>query len=647
MLPSPPQKYNPVDKNSIIGILLITIILGVWMYITTPTQEELMRQKRIRDSLAMVESQKVQEAEKTAAYIQQQEGINRDSTALNTVNKDSLIQIERQNFYRDFYPITKGDEKLFTIENDKLKITFTNKGGRIKQVELKEYHRYGRNDYLRLFDEDSTYYALLIDAYDKSRVLSTKDFYFDVPVLQKNKIVFRLNTAKNNKHIDFVYSLSDNDYTLKFNVQLHNLQDIISSNVDELFLRWECLMPSQEKHIVKEKEVATIYYKYTDDSPDYINPRSDEEKELNEMPIKWVCFKQQFFNSTIVADKEFMKEGSFIKLRTKEGDTAIVKATLAELGIPFNHQENEEFGMQFYFGPNHYPTLKKYEGWDLQHIIPTGWWIFKYINTGLVIPIFNWLKGVLNFGIILMILNIIIKIILFPIFYKNYLSGAKMRALKPELDKINEKYGPNGDPVKKQQEIMALYQRAKVNPMMGCLLLLIQFPILIALFNFVPAAIEMRQESFLWADDLSTYDSIWDFGKIPIIYSIYGDHVSLFALLMFLSIILYTWMNSEMFSPQQNQEMPGMKFMMYFMPVIFLAVMNNYSAGLSWYYFTANILTFGQTYLLRAIVKDEKIRAQIEANLRQPIKISGFQKRLQEMMKQQQQKQQKATKKKK
>ncbi len=184
---------------------------------------------------------------------------------------------------------------------------------------------------------------------------------------------------------------------------------------------------------------------------------------------------------------------------------------------------------------------------------------------------------------------------------------------------------------------MALYQRAKANPMMGCLLLLIQFPLLIALFNFVPAAIELRQEAFLWADDLSTYDSIWDFGKIPVIYSIYGDHVSLFALLMFVSTILYTWMNSEMLSPQQNQQVPGMKFMMYFMPVIFLAVMNNYSAGLSWYYFTANILTFGQTYLLRYIIKDEKVRSEIEANLKKPVKVSGFQKRLQDMMKQQQQ----------
>jgi YidC/Oxa1 family membrane protein insertase len=631
-----------VDKNSIIGLTLIAIILGVWVYLTTPSAEELEKQRRIRDSIALAESNALQQNE-IKNKIEDKTALPKvsDSTA---VKNDSIILSEKQNYYKDFFIATKGEEKVYTLENEKFKITFTNKGGRIKQVELKEYHRYGDTSFLKLFDNDSTYYSLALDAYERSRIFHTDSFYFSVPTIEKNKIVFRLNTAKDNSYINFVYTLPNNDYTVKFDIELYGMNDIISSNIDELFFNWNCLMPSQEKHIIKEKEVATIYYKYTDDSPDYINPRSDEEKEINEMPIKWVCFKQQFFNSTIIADKEFMKDGSLIKLRTKDEDTNIVKATKTELGIPFSHQNSETFGMNFYFGPNHYPTLKKYEDWDLQGIIPTGWWIFKYINTGLVIPIFNLLKGTLNFGIILIILNIIIKIILFPIFYKNYMSGAKMRALKPEIDKLNEKYGPNGDPVKKQQDLMALYQKAKANPMMGCLLLLIQFPILIALFNFVPAAIELRQEAFLWADDLSTYDSIWDFGKIPIIYSIYGDHVSLFALLMFLSTILYTWLNSEMLSPQQNQQVPGMKFMMYFMPLIFLAVMNNYSAGLSWYYFTANILTFGQTYLLKYLIKDEKIRAEIEANLKQPVKVSGFQKRLQEMMKQQQQMQQQKSK---
>ena len=240
-------------------------------------------------------------------------------------------------------------------------------------------------------------------------------------------------------------------------------------------------------------------------------------------------------------------------------------------------------------------------------------------------------------GIVILILTIVVKIVLLPIAYKTYMSGAKMRVLKPETDALNAKFEKNADPMKKQQEQMALYRKAGVNPLSGCLPLLLQFPILIALFSFVPAAIELRQKTFLWAHDLSTYDSIWDFGYVPFVNWAYGDHVSLFAMLMFVSTLAYTYMNSSMM-PQQNNQMPGMKFMMYFMPVIFLAVMNTYAAGLSWYYFLANMFTFIQNWVIKKIVSDEKIRAQLEANMKKPAKVSNFQKRLEEMAKQQQQK---------
>ncbi len=620
-----------MDRNSIIGIVLIAAVLGYWVYTTTPSKEQIARQKYIKDSVEYAEKVKKANTTQNTANTQV-DSIKENKIILS----DSAIQLQNKSYYKDFFVATTGTEKLITLENEKVKITFSNKGAKVKQVELKEYKRYGKTENLKLFSEDSTSYALVIDAYEKTKVFYTDSFYFEVLQQDKNNIVFRLNTSIPTQYIDFEYTLNPNDYTLNFDVEFSNMNKIVSSNTDQVFLKWKALLPSQEKHINKEKDVATVYFKYNEDSPDYINPKKDEEKAINEMPVKWVCFKQQFFNATIIADNSFLKDGSIIRLRQKDNDTTIVKATEAELGIPYNHQASEKFGMRFYFGPNHYQTLKKYDGLDLHHIIPTGWWIFKYINTGLVIPLVNWLKGIVNFGIILILLNLIVKIILFPIFYKNYLSGAKMKALKPEINKITEKYSNNADPVKKQQETYALYQRAKVNPMMGCLLLVIQFPVLIALFNFVPAAIELRQEHFLWSDDLSTYDSIWNFGKVSFIYSIYGDHVSLFALLMFVSTIIYTWINSEMLSPQQEQQMPGMKWMMYFMPVIFLAVMNSYSAGLSWYYFTANILTFAQTLLLKKFVSEHKLRAQIEENLKKPVKVSGFQKRLQDMVKQQQ-----------
>ncbi|MGZ3901899.1 MAG: membrane protein insertase YidC, partial [Bacteroidia bacterium] len=417
-------------------------------------------------------------------------------------------------------------------------------------------------------------------------------------------------------------------------IRFVGLQNIISQTEDQLQLNWSMTYPSQEKHIIKEREAATVYFKQDINDPDYINPLKDEQKEISEADVKWVSFKQQFFNSTIIADKVFSKGGSFVKLGQRPNSEHVVKSVSTELGIPYTHASTEIFKYKFYFGPNHYNTLEKY-GYSLERIVPTGWSVFSYINKWMVIPLFNGLSS-LNMGIVILILTIIVKVVLLPIAYKTYMSGARMRVLKPETDALNAKYEKNADPMKKQQEQMALYRKAGVNPLSGCLPLLLQFPILIALFAFIPAAIELRQQGFLWADDLSTYDSIWTFGDVPFISWAYGDHVSLFAALMFVSTIIYTYMNSSMM-PQQNTQMPGMKFMMYFMPVIFLAVMNRYAAGLSWYYFLANMFTFLQNWIMKKVVSDQKIRAQLEANMKKPTKKSGFQARLEEMAKQRQQ----------
>jgi YidC/Oxa1 family membrane protein insertase len=395
------------------------------------------------------------------------------------------------------------------------------------------------------------------------------------------------------------------------------------------------LYPSQEQHIDLEKKAATIYFKQNGNDCDYISPMKDEEKEISDADVKWVAFKQQFFNSTIIAGDVFKKGGSYIKHSQRPQSSHIVASASTELGVPFNHTPNEKFNFKFYFGPNHYNTLKQFDV-DLEDMIPTGWSIFSYINKWLVIPLFN-LPGNLNMGIVILLLTLIVKVLLLPIAYKTYMSGAKMRVLKPETDVINAKYEKNADPMKKQQEQMALYRKAGVNPLSGCIPLLLQFPILIALFNFVPAAIELRQEGFLWASDLSTYDSIWTFGNVPFISWAYGDHVSLFALFMFASTIIYTYMNSSLMPQQGSTQMPGMKFMMYFMPVIFLAVMNTYAAGLSWYYFLANMFTFLQNWIIKKIVSDKKIRAKLEENMKKPVKVSSFQKRLEEMAKQRQQ----------
>lgn len=604
-----------------------------------PSKEQIARNKQKQDSVAQVQKQL---AADEAAKIVQQTKTAQDTIKQISVLSDSAKSALHADAYRDFSVSIEGTKELVTLENDLLKAYVSTKGAQIVKVELKKFNRAGMNAPLVLFDNDSLQFALKLDAYERSRILSTDSFYFKpseksvtVSGSGSKSITFKLETAKPGAYIEYIYSLKGDDYMLGCEVRLMGMEKIISSNVDQLMLNWKMILPQQEAHIEKEKEVATAYYKFTVDDADYINPRTDEDKPLNDAPIKWICFKQQFFNSTLIAETEFLKDGSFVKTSSRPDSKEIVKVINADLGIPFNHGPSEKFAMKFYFGPTHFNTLKTYD-LGLEKMIPTGWSVFSYINKWMVIPLFNWL-GNMNMGVVILILTLIVKIVLLPIAYKTYMSGARMRVLKPETEAINAKFADNKDPMKKQQETMALYRKAGVNPLSGCLPLLLQFPILIALFNFVPAAIELRQKGFLWADDLSTYDSIWTFGKVAVINSIYGDHISLFALLMFVSTIIYTYMNSSMMAPQQGTQMPGMKFMMYFMPVIFLAVMNSYAAGLSWYYFLANMFTFLQNWIIKKMVSDEKIRAEIDANMKKPVKVSSFQKKLEEMAKQRQQ----------
>jgi YidC/Oxa1 family membrane protein insertase len=614
------------------GLGLIALILGIWLYVSGPTKEQIARNKQIRDSIDLVEKKQLTEETAKIAALQKADTLKTDVAV---VVSDSAKAAEKTSKYKDFSVAVNGTNQSFIIENENIKAYISNKGGAIERVELKKYHRSGQTANLILFDKDSTRFALALSAYDRSSVFFTDEFYFKPVKQTATSIEMRLETSKPGSYIEFTYSLKPNDYLVKSEIRFVGMQSIISQTEDQLQLSWSMLYPSQEKYIIKEKEAATVYFKQDINDPDYINPMKDEEMPLNDVDIKWVCFKQQFFNSTIIADKVFAKTGSFIKSGQRPNSETTVKSVSSELGIPYAHNPSEKFSFDFYFGPNHFNTLEKC-GHSLEKIIPTGWSIFSYINKWLVIPLFNWL-GFINMGLVILILTIIVKVVLLPIAYKTYMSGARMRVLKPETDALAAKFEKNPDPMKKQQEQMALYRKAGVNPLSGCLPLLLQFPILIALFNFVPAAIELRQQGFLWADDLSTYDSIWTFGSVPFVDWAYGDHVSLFALLMFVSTIIYTYMNSSMMPQQGSAQMPGMKFMMYFMPVIFLAVMNKYAAGLSWYYFLANMFTFLQNWIIKKFVSDAKIRSQLEANMKKPAKVSGFAKRLEDMAKQRQQ----------
>ncbi len=622
-----------MDRNSLIGLGIIALILGVWLWFSGPTKEQIARNKFVRDSIETVKKQEeLKEAQRIAESVKKT--ADTSTKIVSAQLSDSAKTALFNDTYRDFAVSATGKEEIYTIENELVKASVLNKGAQIIKVELKKYSRAGKKEPLVLFDRDSTNFSLKLNTYDRSRIFSTDSFYFKSVSQTADKITLRLETAKKDSYVDYIYSIKPNDYMVNCEIKFVGMQNIITQTEDQLQLQWRMNLPSQEKYIVKEKEVATIHYKQVLNDPDNINPFKDEELSINEADIKWVSFKQQFFNSTIIADNSFMKAGSLVKLGQREKSPDVVKSVFAELGVPYGHNASEKFSFQFYFGPNDYNILKKYD-LELEKLIPTGWSVFSYLNKWLVIPIFDALSS-MNMGIVILILTLIIKVLLLPIAYKTYLSGARMRVLKPELDAINAKMGANADPMKKQQEQMALYRKAGVNPLSGCLPLLLQFPILIALFAYIPAAIELRQKGFLWADDLSTYDSIWTFGQVPFINWAYGDHVSLFALLMFVSTIIYTYMNQNMM-PQQNTQMPGMKFMMYFMPVIFLAVMNKYAAGLSWYYFLANMITFLQNWIMKKVISDESLRSKIEENMKKPAKVSTFQIRLEDMARQRQQ----------
>lgn len=625
-----PKLFNTVDRNSLIGLGIIALILGCWLWFNGPSKEQIARNKVVKDSIETVRKQEDQkEAERMLAESKKQDSVKTVTPLMN----DSAVAALKTDAYKDFSISAEGKQEFFTVENDILKATILNKGAQICKVELKKYARSGQSAPLILFDKDSTNFSLKLNTYERSRILSTDSFYFKPVTQTANSITLRLATSKEKSYIDYTYSIKPGEHVVNAEIRFVGMENIITQTEDQLQMQWGMVLPSQEKYIKKEKAAATIHYKQNTLEPDNINPLKDEELSISEADIKWVCFKQQYFNSTIVADDAFLKAGSLVKQGLREQSPTDVKRMFTELGIPYSHKPDEKFSFNFYFGPNDYKTLKKY-GNDLEQIIPTGWWVFSYINKWLVIPLFDGLSN-MNMGIVILILTLIIKVILLPIAYKTYLSGARMRVLKPELDAINAKMGEKADPMKKQQEQMALYRKAGVSPLSGCIPLLLQFPILIALFAFIPVAIQLRQQGFLWAEDMSTYDSIWTFGHVSVIDSIYGDHVSLFALLMFVSTLVYTYMNQNLM-PQQNTQMPGMKFMMYFMPVIFLAVMNDYAAGLSWYYFLANMFTFLQNWIMKKVISDESLRLKIEANMKKPVTKSNFQKRLEDMAKQRQ-----------
>lgn len=604
-----------MDRNTVVGFLLIFVIMFGFYYMNQPSEKELAQLKHKQDSIARVQKQKAQAVPIT--------GKNDSSTV---VKHDTTVSKEMQDRYGVFASAATGKEETFVLENNLIKVFISSKGGRVSSVQLKNYKTY-KGEPLFLFQKDSSAFAIQLPV--QNRTLSSADFYF-VPngEVNSNHISLRLNGG-GDKFIEYNYSLAPDDYMLNFNLHMQGINSLVNSNVNALPLEWKVSVPSTEKSITSERMATTIYYKSTEES-DYLSETSDKKEDVEE-PVKWIGFKHQFFTSVLISEKDLVKP--VLETNTPKGSMKYVRHLAAFTEIPFT-AATADFSndFKFYFGPNHYKTLKRY-GLGLEYQVPLGWGIFGWVNKFLVIPVFNLLSSTgMNYGLIILLLTIMIKLILLPLTYKAYLSQAKMKVLKPEMDEINNRMGSE-EPLKKQQEIMSLYKKAGVNPLGGCLPMVLQMPILIAMFRFFPSSLELRQQKFLWADDLSSYDSVWNFGfNIPF----YGDHVSLFTLLMTISTIIYTRMNSQMTGAGGSKEQQlQMKIIMYVMPIIFLGVFNNYSAALSYYYFLANVITFAQQYLFRLLVNEDEIHRKIQEN---KLKIStgkksSFQQRLEEMAK--------------
>jgi len=629
-----------MDKNTVAGIVLIIAILIGFSYLNKPSQEEIEAAKRRQDSIEQVEVQRQQEAQifaKEQAEKKQAE-LAADTTLAETIAIDK---------FGAFAASSTGEEGFVTLENNLMKVKLATKGGKIYSVELKNYQTYEGTP-LVLFDGADNNFGLNFFSQNKS--INTNTLYFTPsttqetvlvkgPEVKKGKegkldyneenpgetqsVTMSLN-AGDGSSLQYVYTLAHNSFMVGFDIKTVNMGGVIAQNIDFLNFNWAYAGPRLEKKSkFGEDRYTSVNYKFFDDEVDKLDPSKTSEESLK-TKVKWISFKQLFFNSTIIANDAF--PNAEVKYTYDENSVEKVGDFYADIAIPYDPYKDQSFGMQFYFGPNHYTTLKQYDI-DLDRLVNLGYSILRWVNRILVIPVFNFLRlHIDNFGIIILLLTIFIKMVLFPFTYKSYISQAKMRVLKPEVDEINEKFGKD-KPMEKQQATMALYKKAGVNPMGGCLPMLLQMPILFAMFFFFPTSIELRQESFLWASDLSSYDSIFN---LPFTIPFYGDHVSLFCLLMTITTIISTKLNSQASS---GATMPGMQTMMYLMPIMFLFILNNYPAGLSYYYFLANLITIGQMYLFRVIIDEEKIRAQLHANKKKPLKKSKFQQRLEQIAK--------------
>jgi YidC/Oxa1 family membrane protein insertase len=622
-----------MDKNTLIGFVLIFLVIIGFSYFNQPSKEQIAARQRYNDSIAIVQRAQADAAAKVLEVEQQAQSA---VIAL----PDSVRQAEMLDKYGSFGVSAEGTEEVVTLENDLMEIRLTTKGGYICSARLKNYTNYEAQPLYLFNNDESNFEMTFITA--NNRVLTTKDFYFEVIPASEQSVTLRLNAGEN-KSLDLLYTLHPDDYMVDFSIVSNNLQTELSPAMRTLDIQWMQKLRQQEKGRKYEERYARLTYKYLSDEVEELRESKDDVQNIPNK-LKWIGYKDQFFSSVLIAGDNFESAKLDSKYLT---DSPYMKIYNTSTSVPYRIENTEPVKLNFYFGPNDYALLKNYDktkfigqNLELEKLVPLGWSLFRAVNKYIIIPIFDWLTDWnIGLGLAIFLLTLIIKTALFPLTYKSFMSSAKMRVLKPQVEAISAKYPGQDNALARQQKTMELYKQVGVSPMAGCVPMLLQMPFLLALFMFFPSAIELRHQSFLWADDLSTFDSIIHWNTyIPLVSKYLGNHISLFCLLM--SVV--TIVNTKFTMDQQNtgqQQMPGMKVMMYIMPVMMFFFLNSYPAGLNYYYLISTLITVLQTYAFRFFIDEKALLVKLEANkskAKPAKKKSGFMARLEEAQRQQQ-----------
>ena len=635
-----------MDKNTIIGFALIALILVGFSVINKPSEAE----QRYNDSIALVQQAQQIEKEYQIKEANANRAITETSTSSPTATAtNGLDSVQQKDAFGDFGVSAFGEEQFYTVESELLKLTFSNKGAKIYSAELKNFLTHDSLPLILFDGEESNIGFTLVT--NNNRVVNTSDLFFEPrSEVKKDKdgnqiITFRLNTS-GEAYMDFVYTIPSNNYMISFDIKSSGINDIVPLGTNVLDMQWRSKIRQQEKGRTFEERYSNIQFKYLADDIEKLSASKDDDTKVSNK-VKWIAFKDQFFSSIIIAKEPFTSSSFTSKMETEE--SGYLKSYNAEMVVPYDPTGETPIGFNIFLGPNQYKILSSYDkdlnGDDrllLRNLIPLGWGIFGWVNRFMIIPMFNLFSTFISsFGIIILLMTILIKLLLSPLTYKSYISSAKMRVLKPEIDEIHAKI-PADKAAERQKATMDLYGKVGVSPMSGCLPTMLQMPILFAMFSFFPAAIELRQQSFLWATDLSSYDAIFSWTTyIPLITPYFGNHISLFTLLMTVATLVSTKLNM---TNTASVDQPGgnmMKYMMYLMPVMFMFMFNSYASGLSYYYFISTLFTIAQTYAIRASIDEKKLLAQLHAKRnskdnKPKKKKSGFLERLEKMQHEQQ-----------